>query len=118
MAAMVRQASEDGHCDGEATIFDGRRLSHMAAHAAGHELPPPSLKSHYDQTALRCDFEGQELAGFLKNDPEAEQRRSRHGTAWLAPLVPSAPLVPERVIFEHKVLGQVTLYLTSVTGSP
>jgi hypothetical protein len=117
MAALMRQANES-QCDGEATVFDGRRVSHMEAHFVGHELPPPSAKSHYDVPALRCDFQGQEVAGFLKNESEADQRRVRHGSAWLAPLVAGAPLVPERVIFEHKVLGQVTLYLTSVTGGP
>jgi hypothetical protein len=118
MARLVRQAGDSGHCDGEATVFDGRRISHLAAHVVGHETPPPSPKSRYDVPALRCDFDGQELAGFLKNEPEADQRRTRHGSAWLAQLVPGAPLVPERIVFEHKVLGQVTLYLTSVTGGP
>ncbi|MEJ0045396.1 MAG: DUF3108 domain-containing protein [Rhodospirillales bacterium] len=118
MAMLVREAGQTGHCDGAETVFDGRRLTHLAAHVAGRELPPPSPKSHYDLPALRCDFEGQELAGFLKNEPEADQRRTRHGTAWLASVVPGAPLVPERVVFEHKQLGQVTLYLTSITGVP
>ena len=118
MAAILRQASQSGHCDGGATIFDGRRVSHLEARTVGRETPPPSPKSHFDQPALRCDFEGQELAGFQKSELEADQRRTRHGIAWLAPLVPNGPLVPERVIFEHKTLGQVTLYLTSVTGSP
>jgi len=118
MATMLREAGQSGHCDGEATIFDGRRVSHLAARTVGHEAPPPSQKAHFDQPALRCDFEGQELAGFLKSESEADQRRPRHGIAWLAPLVPNAPLVPERVLFEHKVLGQVTLYLTSVSGLP
>jgi Protein of unknown function (DUF3108) len=118
MATMLRKASENGNCNGEATIFDGRRVSHLAAQTIGHETPPPSQKSQLDQPALRCDFEGQELAGFMKNESESDQRRTRHGNAWLAPLVPNGPLVPERIIFEHKALGQVTLYLTSVTGSP
>jgi hypothetical protein len=118
MAALVRQASENDQCDGDAAVFDGRRLSLMQAHFVGHESPLPSAKSHYDAPALRCDFEGQEVAGFLKNESEADQRRARHGSAWLAPLLAGAPVVPEQVIFEHKVLGQVTLYLTSVTAGP
>ena len=118
VATMLKKASQSGHCDGEAAIFDGRRVSHLAARTVGHEMPPPSQKSHFDQPALRCDFEGQELGGFLKSESEADQRRARHGIAWLAPLVPNALLVPERVVFEHKALGQVTLYLTSVSGAP
>jgi len=118
MAALVRQAGDNSHCDGAATVFDGRRLSRMEAHAVGRETPPPSAKSHYDLLALRCDLEGAEAAGFLKNEPEADQRRTRHGSAWLVPLVPGAPLVPERVVFEHKLLGQVTLYLTEFTALP
>jgi hypothetical protein len=33
-------------------------------------------------------------------------------------MVPGAPPVPVKVIFENKILGEVTLYLTSVTGGP
>jgi hypothetical protein len=118
MAAAVRQAAQTGHCDGEALTFDGRRLSHMEAHTVGPETPVASAKSRYDLPALRCDFSGQELAGFLLDEPQDEQRRTRHGSAWLAAVVPGAPPIPERVIFEHKVLGQVTLYLTSASGTP
>jgi hypothetical protein len=33
-------------------------------------------------------------------------------------MVPGAPPVPVKVIFENRILGHVTLYLTSVTGGP
>jgi hypothetical protein len=118
MAVLVREAGQTTKCDGQTITFDGRRLSQISAHTTGPETPPASAKSRYDVPGVRCDFDGQELAGFLLNEPEADQRRPRHGSAWLADLVPGAPPVPERVMFDHKVLGQVTLYLTSVSGTP
>ncbi len=118
MAALMREAGERGTCDGTAKLFDGRRLTALTAHTVGPETLPASSKSPYAGPTLRCDFEGVRLAGFVKADSEAQQRLPRRGTAWLAPLVPGAPPVPVRVAFENKLLGQVMLYLTSVSGSP
>lgn len=118
MAQLLRQAGTRGSCDGTAKTFEGRRLTELAAQTGGRETPPRSVKSPFDAPAVRCDFTGEELAGFLLREPEADQRKPRKGVAWLADLVPGAPPVPERVMFDHKLLGQVTLYLTSVTGAP
>ena len=118
MAQLMRMAGERGTCDGTAKLFDGRRLTALTAHTVGEEMLPVSGKSPYAGKTLRCDFEGTRLAGFVRSDSEAQQRQPRHGTAWLAPLVPGAPPVPVRVMFENKLLGQMTMYLTSVSGSP
>jgi hypothetical protein len=117
MAAMLRQAGQTNHCEGQITTFDGRRLSRLNGHTVGPETPPASAKSRYNAPALRCDLEGEQLAGFLLKESEADQRRSRHGSAWLANLIPGGPPVPERVVFEHRLLGEVTLYLTSLKGT-
>jgi hypothetical protein len=118
MALLVRRVGAGGTCDGNLRLFDGRRLTALTAHTVGKEMLPPSPKTHFDGQALRCDFEGTRLAGFARADDMAQQRKPRHGSAWLAPIVPGAPPVPVRVTFDNKVLGSVTLYLTSVTGGP
>ncbi len=118
MAEMLRQTGLTNKCEGQLTTFDGRRLSHLKGWTVGPQTPPASAKSRYDEPALRCDLEGEQVAGFLINEPEADQRRTRHGSAWLANLIPGGLPVPERVVFEHRLLGEVTMYLTSLKGTP
>jgi hypothetical protein len=115
---LVRRVGDGLNCDGSLKLYDGRRLTELTAHTVGIETIRPSSRSRYGGTAMRCDFEGTRTAGFLKSDSEAQQRRPRHGSAWLAPIVPGAPPVPLRITFDNQVLGNVTLYLTDVTGTP
>ena len=116
VALLIRQVEQDKKCDGTVTTFDGRRLSVQTAHTTGQEVLPKTDRSIFAGQALRCDFDGRQLAGFIRNENEDDLRKPRHGTAWLADMVPGAPPVPVRVAFENKLLGQVTLYLTSVTA--
>jgi hypothetical protein len=118
MALLVHRVGQDGTCDGALRLFDGRRLTALTARGGGEVTLPASAKTHFNGEALRCDFEGIRLAGFARADDMAAQQRPRHGSAWLASIVPGAPPVPVRVTFENKVLGNVTLYLTEVSGSP
>jgi hypothetical protein len=118
IAMLIRRVATTGKCDGDAMTFDGHRLTALKARTVGQEALPPSQKTHFNGQALRCDFEGNQLGGFMKNQEEAKLRQTKHGSAWLAPLVPGAPPVPVRVTFEHPALGLVTLYLTQVSGSP
>jgi len=116
IAVLIRQVAHDDTCDGTVTTFDGRRLSQQTAHRTGDEVLPATDRSIFAGRALRCDFEGRQLGGFVRNEDEDDLRKPRHGTAWLAEMVPGAPPVPVKVIFENKVLGQVTLYITAVSG--
>jgi hypothetical protein len=118
IALLVHRVGDSSNCDGSLKLFDGRRLTALTAHTAGTETIRPSSRSRYGGSALRCDFEGTRTAGFLKADDEAQQRRPRRGSAWLASILPGAPPVPIRVTFDNNVLGSVTLYLTDVTGTP
>jgi hypothetical protein len=113
---LIRSVGEHGTCDGSVTTFDGRRLSSQAAHTVGHEILPRSNRSIFAGDAVRCDFVGQQLAGFVRNEDEDSLKKPRYGSAWLASIVPDAPPVPVRVVFDNKILGQVTLYLTSVSA--
>jgi hypothetical protein len=116
-ALLVHQVATTGHCDGSATTFDGRRLSILTAHTTGEEVLRKTDRSIFAGQALRCDFDGRQTGGFVTNENEDALRKPRHGTAWLAPILPNAPPVPVRVIFDNKILGEVTLYLTSVHGA-
>ncbi len=116
VASLIRQAGQSGRCDGTVKTFDGRRLAVQTAHTAGQEMLNKTARSIFAGQALRCDFEGRQLAGFIRNENEDDLRKPRHGTAWLAGMLPNAPPVPVRVAFENKLLGQVTLYLTALTA--
>ena len=118
IASLIRQVGAKGTCDGSATVFDGRRVSRLTAHTVGDDMLPKTDRSKFAGQALRCDFDGDQLGGFVQSESLAAQQRTRHGTAWLAKAVPGGPPVPVKVIFENKALGQVTLYLTGVSGAP
>jgi hypothetical protein len=115
VALLIRNVADTGKCDGAVTTFDGRRLATQTSHTAGEEDLPQTGRSMFQGKALRCDFEGRQLAGFVTDENEDDLRKPRYGTAWLAPMLPNAPPVPVRVAFENKILGKVILYLTSVT---
>ncbi len=117
IAMLVRQVGDTGRCDGGTMIFDGRRLTSLTARTVGTQTLPRTDRSIFAGDSLRCDFQGNQLAGFKKDESEADQRKTKFGNAWLASVVPNAPPIPVRVIFDNKVLGQVTLYLTAA-GAP
>jgi hypothetical protein len=118
LALLIRQVGQTGTCGGTVTTFDGRRLATQTAHALGEEDLPKTGASIFAGKALHCDLEGRQLGGFVHTEDEDSLRKPRHGSAWLADMVPGAPPVPVKVMFENKILGQVTLYLTSVSGGP
>jgi hypothetical protein len=118
LAMLVRHVAATGRCDGRATLFDGRRLTTLAVRTAGTQELTKTGRSIFAGQALRCDVDGNQLYGFKNNESEAEQRRTKHGNAWLATLLPHAPPVPVRVVFTNKDLGEVTLYLTGITAAP
>lgn len=118
MADMVHQIQQTGHCDGKATVFDGLRLSTVSSHTVGQQTVPPDSRSPYGGTALRCDFESLETGGFLHNEEEAKMRRVQHGTAWVSMVVPGAPALPVRIMFENPKLGMATMFLAKVEENP
>jgi hypothetical protein len=114
MAALIHQVSESGKCDGYDRTFDGRRLSEISAHTVGEETLDPTSRSAFRGTALRCNFEGKQLAGFRRDQDQEELSRVQHGSAWFARVQPGEPPVPVRVEFETPQFGQTTMYLTGV----
>lgn len=115
VALLVREVAQGGKCEGSVTTFDGRRLATQTVHTTGQEVLPRTQRSIFAGPALRCDFDGRQLGGFMRDENEDDLRKLRHGTAWVADLLPNEPPVPVRVNFENKLLGQVTLYLTAAT---
>lgn len=114
MAQLLRRIASTGRCDGRAATFDGRRASDISARTAGQDAVEASSRSPYSGPALRCDFEGRQTGGFMKDEDQEVLRRAQRGTAWFARVGPGEAWVPIRVQFETRMVGSVTMYLQSV----
>ena len=117
MALLVKRVRDTGRCEAHAVTFDGRRLIDIAAHTAGVETVAPSGRSPFAGPALRCDFDGRQLAGFRRGEDVAELGRPKRGAAWFAPVVPGGPPIPIRLEFPTRWFGVATLYLTAAAAS-
>ncbi len=113
LASLLHQVATTGRCDGALRTFDGRRLSEFVARTVGEETLPETDRSTFKGAALRCDFDGQQLAGFPLDGDRAEQQRVQHGSAWFASLNPGEPPVPVRISFGARSFGQATMFLTA-----
>ena len=117
IAFLVRRVADTGGCDGDARVFDGRRLTEIRAHTVGH-VPTASAESGaYVGDALRCDFTGQLVAGFLL-DNSPWQRQPHGGAAWIARAVPGGPPIPVRLTFETRWVGEIAMVLTDAGPGP
>jgi hypothetical protein len=97
LAALVRQAAASGRCDGTAQVFDGRRRSDFTATTEGMETLEAHRWSSFSGPALRCRFEGRQVAGFWKQGDREEAAKPRVGQAWFASPAPGLPMIPVRI---------------------
>ena len=118
MVLLLRQVAGSGRCESDAKTFDGRRLSAIRARTVGEEMLGGEPHSSFSGRALRCDFEGQELAGFKRDASPEDRARPIRGSAWFAPVVPGGLPVPVRLNFETRFVGHMTLYLTGAVPEP
>lgn len=117
MALLIKRVRDTGRCEAHAVTFDGRRLIDVSAHTVGVERVARSGRSPFAGPALRCDFEGRQLAGFRRGEDVAELSRPKRGSAWFAPVAPGGPPIPIRLEFPTRWFGVATLYLTAATAS-
>ena len=67
MAGLIHQVDQEGKCSGHDRTYEGRRLSEINAHSVGEETLEATNRSGFHGVALRCDFEGKQLAGFKRD---------------------------------------------------
>ena len=77
MALLIHRVAETGRCDASARTYDGRRLAVVEAATVGEERLPFTGRSSFSGPALRCNFEGRLLAGFVRG-ADAAARRGQH----------------------------------------
>ncbi len=113
IASLVHMVETTGKCDGETTIFDGRRVSRITVHTVGMETLPVESRSSFSGPALRCDIDGRQIAGFAVDaGPDDMIRKPQHSTVWLASVTPGIPAVPVLMSLEVRLMGHMTVYLT------
>jgi hypothetical protein len=112
LAELMRNVASSGRCETTVHTYDGRRVTEIAARTVGTETLAATDRSTFSGRALRCDFEGRMLAGFLLGDSDEAHRRPLHGSAWLAEVVPGTVPMPVRMNFETRWFGDATMYLT------
>ena len=118
LAQLMRQVQQTGSCTTHVRTYDGRRVLDVSASNAGEETLTTAHGSIFHGKALRCDFEGRELAGFLFGEDDPEHRRPLHGSAWLATMVPGTAPLPVRIAFQTRWFGETSMYLTGMTKNP
>ncbi len=111
LAALTKEVERSGSCALNLRLFDGRTLREITAHSAGEVNLPPSGRSSFAGPALRCDFAGRTLAGFLRGDAETNDPEM-HGSVWFGAPQPGGPKVPVRIGFATHLFGTATAYLT------
>jgi len=116
IAQLIRQVRRTGRCDGGVRVYDGRRLSSMAATTQGRDAFP-AARDEWSGVALKCAFEGRFLAGYRRDEDLEVARRPQFGTAWLAEPAPGQPVVPVRVEAASRWFGTLTARLASA-GPP
>jgi len=114
LAQLMRSVELQRSCDTTVHTYDGRRVLEIEARNAGTETLEPSHDSQFSGQAIRCDFEGRELAGFLIGEDDPDHRRPLHGSAWLAAVPPAPTPLPVRISFQTRWFGEATMYLTSI----
>ncbi len=113
LVALLQRIARSGRCDGTVAVFDGRRRTDVTAQTEGEEELAPHRWSSYAGRALRCGFEGRQVAGFWREADPVEARRPRGGTAWFARPAPGLPIVPVRIEAETS-WGTVYIHLSRI----
>lgn len=111
---LIRHVETAGTCNTTVRVYDGRRLSEIQAASASQQVLEARAGSVFSGPALKCDFSGQMLAGFMFDHPPGEPGCPYHGSAWIARLTPGGPPLPVRLSFETHWLGDVTMYLSGI----
>lgn len=110
LAALARQVGQGGGCDLAAPVFDGRRRSDFTTRGEGREVIRPWRDAWHGE-ALRCRFEGRQVAGFRRDQVRAEAAAPQLGTAWIAAPYPGAPPLPVRIDIPTRWFGTATAVL-------
>lgn len=109
MMKSLAQVRKSGTCDGVFRIYDGLRLTRMTLRTAGMQVAP-KVRKEWSAPALRCDFVGQQVAGFIVDSQNKSLREPHGGSMWIEDIKGFGPTVV-RVEMEHPKVGHMTALL-------
>ncbi len=112
IATLLHRVWTSGRCDSDVRTFDGRWVSEIQVHTGVEEKLEPTSRSSFSGTALRCDIEAHQLAGFWRDTDEATLRKPHRASVWFARTAAGGSLVPVRIDIETRGFGTATMYLT------
>ncbi len=115
MALLFHQVWTTGRCENDVRTFDGRMMTQIVVKTIGEEMLEQTSRSIFNGTALRCDIEGRQLAGFWRETDEATLHKPHRASVWFARTVPGGPLLPVRIEIETRGFGSANLYLIGET---
>ncbi|KXV46544.1 hypothetical protein AD945_13100 [Gluconobacter albidus] len=111
MAHLLHSLATTGKCDGSQVIFDGLRLTQMVVHGPVMVDIPQGQDEAYSGQAMRCDFVGRQVAGFIKDSPNREKLAApQPGAVWFRK-IDGLGIVPVRIEFNHPKLGHVMVVM-------
>ncbi len=110
IAGLLHHAERTGRCEDTVRTFDGRRLGETALRTVGMETLEATDRSSFAGPALRCDFTGRLLAGFIMGENQARAARPLHGSVWVATV--NGHMIPVRMSFETRGFGDAVAYLS------
>jgi len=114
LARLVRQAGATGRCDGEQSVYDGRRRLEWATRTDAVGVQAAPAGGPWPGPVLRCAFSSRVVAGFRLGDDPATVARPREGIAWLATVRPDMPPLPVRVEFISGLFGSLRAELVRI----
>lgn len=112
IAQMTARFGSGGSCDGEFSIFDGKRRYDLYTTDKGIEELPDNGYSIYRGPALKCRIEYKMLGGNRKEVSDVA-KSARDRDIWVARVIDGAPHIPVRVQVETS-FGPIIGHLTEI----
>ncbi len=112
IAQVLAYVESGGNCDGEHSVFDGKRRYDLFTTDKGTESIPATDYSIYHGPALKCRIEFEMLGGNRKEVSDVA-KSARNRDVWLAPVLENTPPLPVRVQVETS-FGIIVGHLTEV----
>lgn len=122
MLGVLGEEGAQGHCDGDAHLYDGRTVTDMRSKSEPDDILSGFHGAIFTGEAHKCRFTGDLIAGGpvqvgTKDDErEREKRPPPFGEAWIAPIGPGGAMELVRVAYTTENGSTMTMVLDRSTN--